>query len=186
MKTATLGDATVEFDVQGTGEPLLLIHGAMIADSWEPIGDQLAATFQTITYHRRGFCGSSPFREGNTIAAEAGDAMALLDHLGVETAHVAGHSYGGVVALQLASDAGDRVHSLGLLEPALLTVPAAAEFVAGVEAIGAIFSSGDHKGAARCVLERSRRRELGREAERGARPRLVRAGARRCADLVRR
>ncbi len=152
MNTVTLGDAMIEFEVRGRGEPLLLIHGAMIADAWEPITDQLATTFQTITYHRRGFCGSSPFREGNTIAAEAGDAVALLDHLGIETAHVTGHSYGGVVALQLADDAGDRVHSLGLLEPALLTVPAGTEFVAGVEAIGAIFASGDHEGALQAFL----------------------------------
>lgn len=147
MDIATIGDAAIEFEIQGDGEPLLLIHGAMFADAWGPVCGQLADRFQTITYHRRGFCGSSAFREANTIAAEASDAVALLDHLGIDTAHVAGHSYGGAVALQLAVDAASRVHSLGLLEPALLTVPAGADFGAGAEAIGGIFASGDSEGA---------------------------------------
>jgi pimeloyl-ACP methyl ester carboxylesterase len=43
----------------------------------------------------------------------------LLRHLGVERAHVVGHSYGGAVALQLALDAPAVVRSLALLEPAL-------------------------------------------------------------------
>jgi pimeloyl-ACP methyl ester carboxylesterase len=152
MDTATIGDATIEFQVRGSGEPLLLIHGAMIADAWEPIIDQLTAGYQVITYHRRGFCGSSPFREANTIAAEAADAVAVLDHLGSDVAHVAGHSYGAAVALQLAVDARTRVHSVGLLEPALLTVPAGADFGAGVEAIGGIFASGDNEGALNAFL----------------------------------
>jgi pimeloyl-ACP methyl ester carboxylesterase len=152
MDIATIGDAAIEFEVRGDGEPLLLIHGAMIADSWTPILDQLTAAHQVITYRRRGFCGSSPFREANTITAEASDAVGLLDHLGIDVAHVAGHSYGGVVALQLAVDAPSRVHSLGLLEPALFSVPAGADFGAGVEQIGAIFASGDNEGALNAFL----------------------------------
>jgi pimeloyl-ACP methyl ester carboxylesterase len=44
----------------------------------------------------------------------------LLRYLGVERAHVVGHSFGGAFALQLALDAPDVVHSLILLEPALI------------------------------------------------------------------
>jgi pimeloyl-ACP methyl ester carboxylesterase len=44
----------------------------------------------------------------------------LLRHLGVERAHVVGHSYGGIVALQLGLDAPSVVHSLALLEPGLM------------------------------------------------------------------
>jgi pimeloyl-ACP methyl ester carboxylesterase len=44
----------------------------------------------------------------------------LLRHLGIERAHVVGHSYGGAVALQLALDSPDVTHSLALLEPALM------------------------------------------------------------------
>ena len=50
-------------------------------------------------------------------------AVALLRHLGIERAHVVGHSSGGVMALRLALDAPEAVHSLILLEPALMDVP---------------------------------------------------------------
>jgi pimeloyl-ACP methyl ester carboxylesterase len=60
-----------------------------------------------------------------TVSDWAADAGALLDHLGVGQVHVVGHSIGGVIALQLANDQPDRVHSLALLEPALQMVPSA-------------------------------------------------------------
>ncbi len=47
-------------------------------------------------------------------------AGALLRHLHIERAHIAGHSYGAAVALQLALDAPEEVHSLALLEPPLI------------------------------------------------------------------
>src|SRR5262245_44957513 len=59
-----------------------------------------------------------------TMARQAGDAAALLRHLGVRAAHVAGYSYGGLIALQLVVNAPALVHSLALLEPALRLVPA--------------------------------------------------------------
>jgi pimeloyl-ACP methyl ester carboxylesterase len=57
------------------------------------------------------------------LTVQAGDCRALLRHLGIERAHVVGHSSGAVIALRLALDAPDVVHSLVLLEPALLNVP---------------------------------------------------------------
>jgi pimeloyl-ACP methyl ester carboxylesterase len=55
-----------------------------------------------------------------TIAEQAADCAALLRHLGIESAHVVGHSFGGAVALQLALDAPSKVRSLALLEPAMI------------------------------------------------------------------
>jgi pimeloyl-ACP methyl ester carboxylesterase len=57
-----------------------------------------------IAYHRRGYRGSGMGTPAASIADQAEDAAALLDHLGVPSAHVGGHSYGGVIALQLAHD----------------------------------------------------------------------------------
>ena len=50
-----------------------------------------------------------------TVSQMADDARAVLDGLGMESAHVIGHSLGGLVALQLALDARPRVRSLSLL-----------------------------------------------------------------------
>jgi pimeloyl-ACP methyl ester carboxylesterase len=63
--------------------------------------------------------------------------------LDVEKAHVAGKSYGGPVALQLAVDAPDLVHSLALLEPALLAVPSAAQVAEAIAPIGRTYAAGD-------------------------------------------
>jgi pimeloyl-ACP methyl ester carboxylesterase len=67
--------------------------------------------------------GSTLGTEPPTFARQAGDAAALLRHLGIQAAHVVGHSFGGNIALQLALDAPDLVHSLALLEPPLRMVP---------------------------------------------------------------
>ena len=50
-----------------------------------------------------------------TLASMADDAVSVLDHLGWPDAHVVGHSLGGVVALEMADRAPDRVRSLSLL-----------------------------------------------------------------------
>ena len=85
-----------------------------------------------------------------TIEQQAADAALLLSHLGVGKAHVVGHSYGGVVALQLAHDEPGFVHSLALLEPALMAVPSpSGPAVPGRTLMPALqqYRSGDKQGA---------------------------------------
>ncbi len=53
-------------------------------------------------------------------AQQAADCRRLLEVLGADRAHLVGHSYGGAIALQLATDAPDLVQTLALLEPALM------------------------------------------------------------------
>lgn len=122
MKQAPVRGGELEYEVQGEGEPVLLIHGSLIAASFFPIMDESSlADFRLIRYHRRGYAGSTA-AEGplnSYIERAAADANALLQHLGVDRAHVVGHSYGGLIALQLAHDAPEIVHSLLLLEPPL-------------------------------------------------------------------
>jgi len=148
MDTFVAGDGHLECQVRGSGEPLLMIHGAVISDSFEAVAGRLSQSCQLITYRRRGFGGSSPARDAGTIADQATDAVALLDHLGVGAAHITGHSYGGIVALQMALDAPQRVHSLALLEPPLFfATPSGVEFGARAAAIKEIYQSGDTAGA---------------------------------------
>jgi pimeloyl-ACP methyl ester carboxylesterase len=146
METYLADGVRLEYQVRGAGEPLLFIHGGMIADTFEMIADEIAASYRLVTYRRRGFHGT-PAQQDCTISKAVADAVALLDHLGIATAHVAGHSYGGVTALQLAVDAPARAHTLGLLEPPVMTVPSAADFGSEGASIGEMFQSGDSEGA---------------------------------------
>jgi pimeloyl-ACP methyl ester carboxylesterase len=71
-----------------------------------------------------------------------------LRHLGIDRAHVLGHSSGGNITLQLALDAPESVASLALLEPALIDVPSGAAFF-GTAVLPALrqFGTGDGEGA---------------------------------------
>jgi pimeloyl-ACP methyl ester carboxylesterase len=114
--------AVIEYEVQGNGEPVLLVPLSIIGDGLgRPLlaERELASRYCLIHYHRRGYMGSTPGSEPLTTSCQAGDAAALLKHLGVGSAHIAGHSFGGLIALQLALDAPALVHSLALLEPSL-------------------------------------------------------------------
>jgi len=111
----------LEVEVGGEGEPVLLVHGSHVAEAMRPLAREsaLADRHRLVRYHRRGFAGSDPRRAPPSVAAEARDAVALLAALGIERAHVVGHSYGAVVAIELALQAPRAVGSLVLLEPPL-------------------------------------------------------------------
>ena len=116
MKTAEVNDVELEYEVTGSGEPVLLIS-PVLADGFMPLVPQPElADHQLITYHKRGWVGSTHTASPVSVEDHAADAAALLAHLGLQRAHVAGHSSGAAVALQLALDHPEVVHSLCLLE----------------------------------------------------------------------
>jgi pimeloyl-ACP methyl ester carboxylesterase len=152
MKRAPVEGGQLEYEDRGEGEPVLLIHGGVIAASYVPLMREPAlGTYRLIRYHRRGYAGSTKPAPGASfsIANQAADALALLRHLEIERAHIVGHSYGGVIALQLALDAPGVVHSLTLLEPAMVRfAPSGAVF--GKETMApamARYEAGDPTGA---------------------------------------
>ena len=111
----------LEYELHGKGEAVLLIHGGHIADAFLPLMSEpaLADSYRLIRYHRRGFAGSDPHSGPFSIEEQARDALELTKYLGLERAHVVGHSYGGATAVQLAIEAPSLVQSLVLLEPAI-------------------------------------------------------------------
>ncbi len=121
MKQVEVNGAQLEYETVGRGEPVLFIHGSILADAFLPLRTEPALRrYRQIHYHRRGFAGSDQARPPFAIADQAADARALLARLRAPSAHVVGHSYGAVIALQLALDAPDAVRSLVLLEPPLV------------------------------------------------------------------
>lgn len=150
MDRIPVDGAELEVAVHGAGETVVFIHGAGIADSYRSLADDPAVRghYRTIRYRRRGFGASSPVGdEPMPLPAHASDCRALLAGLGVEKAHLVGHSYGAAVALQVAVDAPEVVGTLALFEPPFLAVPSGAAFFEAAGPIIERYHSGDRVGA---------------------------------------
>src|SRR5512143_3994014 len=87
---AVLNDITLEYEVSGTGEPAVFIHGAFITDAFLPlvVEPSLTGRYRLITYHRRGYMGSSRTQGPVSAAQQAADCRELLRHLGAEQVHM--------------------------------------------------------------------------------------------------
>jgi pimeloyl-ACP methyl ester carboxylesterase len=130
VESADVNGIELEYEVVGSGEPVLLIS-PVLADGFLPLLSEpaLADRYQLIPYHKRGWVGSTHTPPPVSIADHAADAAALLNHLGVPRAHVAGHSSGAAVAAQLALDQPETVDTLILLEMSLLSVLSGGAFL---------------------------------------------------------
>jgi pimeloyl-ACP methyl ester carboxylesterase len=153
MNNAKFNEIELEYDVIGSGEPVLLIS-PILADGFLPLTAQpsLSEQYQLILYHKRGWVGSTHTPGPVSVADHTTDAAALLDHLGIARAHVVGHSSGAAVAAQLAIDVPDRVTTLVLLELSLMSVPSGAAFLEAAAPVFDAYASGDHEGAVAMML----------------------------------
>ena len=148
MNHATVNGVELEYEVRGAGEPVLLID-MLIADCFVPLLPEpaLADAYQLIRYHKRGWVGSTHTPPPVSIADHAADAAALLEDLGVRRAHIAGHSTGASIGAQLALDHPEKVHTLTLLEPTLVSLPLGGAFLQAAAPVFEAYASGDHSGA---------------------------------------
>lgn len=146
MNKFEVDGGVLEFEERGEGPPLVLVHGSVFAEPWEPMLSfaGLQSNHRTVTYRRRGYGGSSPALPGRTLRDEAADLVALLDHLGIGQANAVGHSLAADIVLQAAIDAPSRFVTMALLEPGMFTVPAAAGMDEAMAGITRVFESGDH------------------------------------------
>jgi pimeloyl-ACP methyl ester carboxylesterase len=113
----TLLGCPLHYDVTGDGPPVLLIQGVGIHGAgWRPQVEALSGEFRCLTFDNRGMARSQPIGDcALTIEQMADDAVRVMDAAGWESAHVVGHSMGGLIALQLALVHRARVRSLSLL-----------------------------------------------------------------------
>lgn len=118
MERVTSTDGTtIAFARQGTGDPVLLVHGTTSSSAgWALVAPHLEERFTVVTMDRRGRGGSSDGVE-YSLDLEAADVAAVVEAIG-GLVHVVGHSYGARAAL-LAATRGPGVRSLVLYEPPL-------------------------------------------------------------------
>ena len=152
MERASLDGLELEYELKGSGEPVVLIHWGLCAKWAEPLMGEpaLADRYALLRYHRAGFAGSDRVDGPLSMATHAEHCRHLMQLLGIEQAHVAGHSSSALIALQLALDFPEAVRSLVLMEPARPIPPTdeqarfISEFVA--PALGR-YAAGDRAGA---------------------------------------
>jgi pimeloyl-ACP methyl ester carboxylesterase len=108
--TVDANGARLYVETQGQGEPLVFLH-AGVCDScmWDAQVPYFAPAYHVVRYDLRGY-GQSPPVDGEF--SHHRDAMAVLDHLDIESAHLVGCSMGGEAALDLALAAPERARSL--------------------------------------------------------------------------
>ena len=149
LQRVDVSGGSLEYSVRGEGEPVLLIHGSVYADVFENMVSQpVLSNFQLITYHRRGYAGSTRATAPFTLEQQAADVIALLDRIGAQRAHLVGHSYGGSVALQVARQYPRRVASMVLLEAAVPAMsPPDPKVMEGAQRAGELYGQGNARGA---------------------------------------
>ena len=127
VRTMRVGDLDIHFDLADYTEPwredvpetFLLSHGfarnMKFWQSWVPL---LCRHYRVLTFDARG-CGKTtipPAGSAYSFEQLAGDAIGLMDQLGIERVHWVGESSGGIVAMTAALNHAERLHSLVLCD----------------------------------------------------------------------
>ena len=110
---ATINGLEIHHEIQGAGPPIVFIHGlGATSNVWHAQRTALSSYYQVIIYDRSGSGRSRQAREGYSVDAWTDELAGLLDHLGVRSAVVAGHSLGSMVAQRFAGKYPDRTRAL--------------------------------------------------------------------------
>ncbi len=106
----------LNYEVHGSGPPLLLVHGlGSSARDWEAQLPDFSERFTCIVPDVRGFGQSDKPSGPYSVAEWADDLHALLDHLGHERTDVVGYSMGGAITFQMAVDRPERFRRMVIL-----------------------------------------------------------------------
>lgn len=114
-----LGDQLVHIEQAGRGEPVILLHGFGASTySWRHVMPALATAFRVVAIDLNGFGYTERPRAFESYSREGQAALVLrvMDALGIRSAHLMGHSYGGGLSLFLAARHPERVRSLVLVD----------------------------------------------------------------------
>jgi pimeloyl-ACP methyl ester carboxylesterase len=146
MDRLQFDDVEVSFQVHDAGERIVLVHASPFVSWYRPLVEQLDE-YSTLVYRRHLRLPDSGRYRPLTVEEDAAICVRLMGHVGWPTAHLVGHSYGALVALQLAVDAPKRVGSVALLEPAARGISSSEAVAAALQPVIAAYRSGDRAGA---------------------------------------
>jgi pimeloyl-ACP methyl ester carboxylesterase len=118
IRRVSVGSRHVSLSDDGAGDPVLLLHsGGFSSRQWRRLAQTLAPSHRVLAPDLLGYGGSSAIAEGEPFEyREDVDALETVIE-GEGPLHVVGHSYGGLLALQLALRRPGAVRSLALYEP---------------------------------------------------------------------
>lgn len=120
MPKISSNKAEFYFELQGQGQPLILISGYTCDHQfWEPVIGKLSESFQILTFDNRGVGQTQDSNEELSIELMANDVVALAEALQLTKPHIVGHSMGGCIAQQVAALHGDKINKLGILSSSL-------------------------------------------------------------------
>jgi pimeloyl-ACP methyl ester carboxylesterase len=106
MPTANIGDIELHYEEHGRGQPLIMVLG---------LGQDIATwgfQLRLIVFDNRDAGKSSRCPDDYTTESMGQDILGLMDHLGIEQAHLLGTSLGGMIAQHVALMAPERLKSL--------------------------------------------------------------------------
>lgn len=162
MASAHVNGVHLHYERAGSGEPLVLVHGAW-ADhgTWGLVSPLLAGRFDVVAYDRRGHSDSERPASQGSVHEDADDLAALIEHLDIAPAHVVANSFGGNIAMRLAAKRPELFQSISLHEPPVFALLAADPSKApllegsGASIAGVVekLSAGEHEAGARQFVD---------------------------------
>ncbi|HXG21009.1 MAG TPA: alpha/beta fold hydrolase [Methylomirabilota bacterium] len=115
MQRTRINGVELAYELQGAGEPLVMIHGAQGDQSmFAAITPTFIKHFQVLTFDQRGSGLSEKPDMEYSMAMFADDTAALMDHVGFASAHILGVSMGGMIAQEFALRHPQKTRSLVL------------------------------------------------------------------------
>jgi pimeloyl-ACP methyl ester carboxylesterase len=163
MGMVTVNGVRLGYEIHGAPQiPLVMVHGSWLARrNWDPMVPHLAESVRVLIYDRRGHGESERPSGQGSVREDVDDLAALIEHLGLAPAWVAGQSFGAAIALRLAGERPDLLRGIIGHEPPLFSLvaddPAVAPMLEGFARISAAvterIASGDHAGAAEQFVE---------------------------------
>ena len=161
MSAVRVNGVSLHYELTGSGEPLVLVHGSWgDHHNWDPVIGALARSFQVLAYDRRGHSRSERPAGQGSVLEDADDLAALIDELGLAPAHVAGNSFGAITALRAATRSPEVFRTLIAHEPPLFPLLAGTDFEGAmvevssrIDAVAKLLRDGEDEEAAHLFVD---------------------------------